>query len=429
MFSLFVSGITDTKCSKFIGFNDLNQIIRNNPNADKIAVIRNLRKNGDDYYKELKSELPHVTPSCMTKVRNLDNDQFDQNFIQFSQYLYFDIDKWNAEEYKSYFINQYGHLVSMVCLSSSGGGISVLFKVKNALTKENFLLIWETVRDTILKDERVDNNCKGIGRAMFISHDPLVFYNYENEIEVEIKNPDPEVESDKIWGKQYKTCKDFNNRLISPFSFISIDKILEKVITRTIVPVNNSVVDFKPVECVEFYIPKIIRDGTKHDIYTRMIHTLVHLNPTLEREYIFSYMFYINNRFAKPKMEKREFIRWFNMVYESVKNSGKTVVTKELRFIHFNPNCNLNKKEKNNIANMLNGCKRKNGSIKKIQDAKIELRKMGQKITQKRISELSGLSPKTVRAHFNSPMIDMDEMVDMVNNSVPVKSFPDKILY
>jgi hypothetical protein len=54
---------------------------------------------------------------------------------------------------------------------------------------------------------------------------------------------------------------------------------------------------------------------------------------------------------------------------------------------------------------------------------------MGQKITQKRISELSGLSPKTVRAHINSPIIDMYEMVEIVNNSVPIKSFPDEILY
>ena len=422
MFSLFDGGITETKCSRFIGFNDLIQKIRDNPNADKIALIRNLRKNGNEYYKVLKSELPNVTPSCIIKVRNLEDDQFKQNFLQFSNYLYFDIDKLNAEDYKSYFINRYGHLVSMVCLSSSGGGIAVLFKVKNALTKENFLLIWETVRDTILKDEIVDNNSKGIGRAMFISHDPSVYYSYENEIEVEIKNS--EVEIEKTWGKQSKTCNDFINTLISPFSTKSIDEILEKIITRTIVPVSNPVVDYRSEEIVEFYIPKIIRDGTKHIIYTRMIHTLVYLNPSIEREYIYSYIFYINNRFAKPRMEKREFIRWFNMVYENLKTSGKTAVTRELRYIHFNPNCSLTKKEKNNIANMLNGYKRKNESIKKIQAAKNDLELMGQKITQNRIAELTGLSPKTIRAHLNSPMTDMDEIVTWVNNSVPIKSVP-----
>ena len=137
-------------------------------------------------------------------------------------------------------------------------------------------------------------------------------------------------------------------------------------------------------------------------------------------------MYYINNRFAKPRMEKREFNRWFNLVYESVKKTGETIVTKELRYIHFNPNCELSKKEKNDMANMLNGYKRRNKSIKKIQDAKSELLLNGLKITQKRISELSGLSPKTVRTHLNSAMINMDDMVELVNDTVPNTSIPKK---
>ena len=77
---------------------------------------------------------------------------------------------------------------------------------------------------------------------------------------------------------------------------------------------------------------------------------------------------------------------------------------------------------------MLNGCKRKNESIKKIQAAKYELEQLEQKITQKRIAGLSGLSPKTVRAHLNSPIIDMDETVAMVNNSVSIIPFSDNIV-
>lgn len=417
MFSRFEKGIRDIKCSKFIGLPELIRNIRNNPDADKIETIRNLRKDGNEKYKILKSELPYITPGCMVTIRNLDETQFDQNFLQFSQYLYYDIDISGAEEYKSSFINKYGHLASLICMSVSGGGISVLFKVKNTITKENFSEIWQKVRDSILKDEPIDNNSTGIGRAMFISHDPNVFYNYENEIELEIANS--YVEPDKKRGNQYKTCMNFNNTLISPFSTISLDEILNKVITRTLVPVTNPVVDLKPVEYVAFYIPRIIVDGTKHNIYTSMIHTLIFLNPTIEREYIYSYMYYINNRFAKPKMELREFNRWFNMVYSNVKKTGKTMVTKELKYIHFNPDSKLTKKEKNNIANMLNGFKRKNDSINRIIDAKLELEQQGYRINQKRIVEISGLSAKTVRTHLNATLVDMNEIIEMVNNSVP----------
>jgi hypothetical protein len=416
MFSLFENGIKDTKCSKFIGFSDLVRIIRNNPNAGKIETIRNLRKNGDEYYKTLKSELPNITPTCLVRERNLEEDNFDRNFIQFSQYLYFDIDKWNTEEYKCYFIKKYGNSAALICLSSSGGGLSVLFKVKNIITKDNFNEIWQKVRDTVLSDEIIDVRCKNISRAMFISHDPAVFYNYENEIELEIKNPD--VGSDKKTVKQSKTCKDFNYRLISPFSIISIDKVLQKIVLRTIVPVINPVVDFKPAEYVEVYIPKHIKDGTKHVIYTSMIHALVYLNPTVEREYIFSYMFYVNSRFAKPGMEKREFIRLFNLVYNGIKDTGKTNVKKTIKYVHFNPGCGLSVKQKIEISNMLNGIKRKNESIEKINNAKSELKQAGRKITQKGIAEISKLSSKTIRSHINAKLLDMDEHVEMVNNSV-----------
>ena len=304
----------------------------------------------------------------------------------------------------------------MICISSSGGGISVLFKVKNIISRENFPVIWQTVRDTILFTEPVDEKCKNIGRAMFISHDPAVFFNYENEIEVEIKNSS--LESDKKRGKQSKTCKDFNNTLISPFSIKSIDQVLQKLATRTSVEVINPIVDFKPVEFLEVYIPANIKDGTKHVIYTSMIHALVYLNPSIEKEYIFSYLSYVNNRFARPKMEKREFTRLFNLVYNGIKETGKTNVNKELKYIHFHPDCKLTKEEKINISNMLNGYKRKNESIQKIIDAKHELEHLGQKMTQKRIAAISGLSAKTVRAHLNSPLTDIDEMVEMVNNSV-----------
>ena len=426
MFSRFEKGIKDISCSKFIDLSELIRIIRNNPNTEKIETIRNLRKNGDDYYKSLKAELPYITPNCMVKIRNLDAEHFDENFMQFSQYLYYDIDKLNPEEYKNYFINRYGKLASMVCLSSSGGGISVLFKVKNTITKENFDNIWNTIRNTTLSEELVDMKCREIGRAMFISHDPELYCNFENEIEIELQ--EIVVVSDKKRVKQCKTCKDFIYTLNSPFSVVTIGEVQAKLITRTVVDVSNPIVDFKPVDYVRIFIPEHIKDGNKHSTYASMIHALVYLNPTIEEKYIFSFLFYVNSRFARPRMEKREFVRFFNCIYNGIKKTSKINVNKELKFIHFHPDCNIAKEEKINISNMLNGCKRKNESIQKIIDARIELERLGQKITKKNIAETSGLSPKTVRAHLNSPLIDMDETVAMVNNSVSIIPFSDNIV-
>ena len=98
MFSYFDGGIKDTVSLKPLDFPSLIRIIKSNPNADKIEAIRNLRKKGDVSYKKLKKELPNITPNCMVKIRSLKAENFDQNFISSSQYVYFDFDVPNAEE-------------------------------------------------------------------------------------------------------------------------------------------------------------------------------------------------------------------------------------------------------------------------------------------------------------------------------------------
>lgn len=417
MFSYFEDGITDTTCNRFIDLPELVKKIKNNTNADLIEKIRTLRRNGDEFYKQLKKQLPNITPNCLVKRRSLDEDSFSTNFIKSSGYIYFDfdIDTTNPDEYKDYFIRKYGHLASLVCFSSSKGGISVLFKVKNEITNDNFKLIRNQIIDTILIGEPIDPSAGGFGRAMFISSDTQVYVNYENEIELLI----PEIPTEPI-KKEVKQSNSstFINRLNSPFSVLSIDKVYEKLHICTQVEVKKPVVDFKPIDFVEVYIPEAIKDGTKHTIYQSMIHHLVYLNPDIEKEYIFSFLFYVNNRFAHPRMERKEFIRFFNLVYNGIKRTGVTNHQHFTKSVHFNPNCDISTEDKIKISNTLNGYHRRNISIKKIQAAKSELEQVGRKLTQKNIGEVSELSPKTVRAHLNSTEIDMDEMVKLINDSV-----------
>jgi Fic family protein len=82
----------------------------------------------------------------------------------------------------------------------------------------------------------------------------------------------------------------------------------------------------------------------------------------------------------------------------------------------------VSKAEKIEISNTLNGARRKNQTIQKIISARQELENQGRKVTQKRIAEIAKLSPKTVRAHLNSELIDIDELVQMINDSVPLKN-------
>ena len=250
MISYFHNGIEDIHPSKDLDLHQLVKLIRNNPRKDLIEEIRILRLQGDETeYKRLKKQLPYITPNCKLRARSLKKniDDLEKNLISFTQYLYIDIDvKSDVDEYKEYFITKYGHQALLVCKSCSGGGISVLFRITNSITVKNFEDIWLAVKTTILKDEKIDEKCKNIGRAMFVSSDPDVFINWESEINVDFSfNKTKEITKEV---NQYNSCETILNSLDYPISRIPYNEFIKVLKFETQVVVHNPIVDFKPVQ-------------------------------------------------------------------------------------------------------------------------------------------------------------------------------------
>lgn len=417
MFSYFRDGIKDKHPQQTIDLPELVRIIKNNPNQSKIEQIRLLKKEGDKRYKELKSELPNITPNCVVKERNLDVDLFSANFLFSSKYIYFDFDsKPDILMFKTEFIKKYGHQASLVCISSGGDGLSVLFKVGITINnKEDFEQAREYIRTTILKDEVVDPKCSDIGRAMFISSDPDVFYNYDNILSIDTRIT---FQIKKSINQPISSGRG-NNRLNETFSIIPIREVLRVIKLKTEVKINKPVVDVIPIDIAEVKFPRGIRDGTKHRIYTGMIHSLVYLNPEVKSEYLFSYLHFINNNFANPSMEFRELSRLFNYEYSKITNDKNYIYGRQkVKYVHFNSKSGLTGDEKRCVASLLNGQKRKNESIEKIVEAREELVSQGKKVTQKRIAELSGLSLTTVKRHYNKGMVDLNEIIESIEDSL-----------
>lgn len=258
MFSIFKNGINKIYAEKQpIILSDLAKLIRSNPAAPTINQIRQMRKNGDQTYKELKRDLAYITPNCVIKKRSLkDGSEYDTNFLNFSGYIYFDFDVTNAYEFKQQFIQKYKHIVSLVCISSGGGGISVLVKVNIDLTKENFLSVWEYITSEVFKDESsiVDPKTKDIGRAMFISSDPDVFVSHDNELLI---NPTDllkyiKTETIKKGTQQGISMKIFNYTSSCTFSYQLLPyNEIKKVNLSTSINSNNPVVDYNPINFSE----------------------------------------------------------------------------------------------------------------------------------------------------------------------------------
>ena len=417
MFSYFEKGITNLIPSKTIDLSQLVKLIKNNPKKSLINEIRELRLKGDQTYKEKKIFLNYITPNCSVKKRSLKEDEnYTKNFIAPSSYIYFDFDGVvNAQEYKHYFIEKYGHLVSLVCISSGAGGIAVFFKLTNAVDNKNFLDIWNTITETILKEEQVDVICKDLGRPMYLSYDTEPFVNYENEITVDIplskeKNTSKKQLNQSILNKKY------NNTLIEPLSNIEFEEFMDKIVTKTPVVVNNPIVELFASEKMDVTFPREIRDTKKHSIYTIMIHKLIYLNPQLPSSYLFSYLNFINNYFGKPPMEYKKLIDLFTFVYSSIKNDENyEFKNKKYKYVHFNNNSKLSGEEKRNLACKINGKRRSNTSIEKIITAKEELKSQGLKTTQKALAEKTGLSISTIKRHINSEPVDLEKLVIDVN--------------
>ena len=132
MFSYFEGGISNAKKFNNISIEKLLSLIgKCNPTIEK---IRELDLSDPDYKckkDKLKSKLAYITPNCTVTYRD------DSHIDKFSGYTYFDIDnkdkifkcRQDVLNYKNDLIEKYKGIIKLICISSSGYGLSILVKL------------------------------------------------------------------------------------------------------------------------------------------------------------------------------------------------------------------------------------------------------------------------------------------------------------
>ncbi|UAJ13619.1 BT4734/BF3469 family protein [Aquirufa lenticrescens] len=421
MFSFFNGGITVIYPKRHIDLPALVRLIKNNPDKSKIEKVRELRRHNKDY-GPLKRSLSYITPNCLVKIRNL--KESDYNLFTLSSYIYFDIDDYrNAEQLKERFIKDYGHMASLICFSCSKGGISILFKVSNCIKNENeFFIARQYIIDNIMVNEDYDKNTSDIARPLFISLDPEVFFNYENEIEIpEYYFKNKNLINKKCTTGVYKTPLTMvrsNCALLEDFNPTPIKEVLEQLIFETPVTLINSIVEFKEIEYVEIRYGYIIKDGFKHKTFTNIIHKLVYLNPNSERQILLSYLYYINqSNTGDTQMNEKELIRLFDFVYNGIKDRGRSNVKPKLKRVHYNKDLR-SEIDKRKISGLIIGALKQNASKLKIEKAINEIESKGAKISNSSIAKQSGLNRGTIIKHRNTELIDLDKLIQELNHSI-----------
>lgn len=410
----YYDGIKLKKPSRYLSLHEVYELIKTSPNVGQIETIRLLKSQNDSSYRQIKLELPLITPHVEAAARKLTGDEYDKNLKSFTQVMYFDIDNvQNVHEEKQRIINQYRDFVSLVCISPSGAGITIFIQVENELTKENFNPIWNSIRTNELASEDIDVKANGIARAMFLSSDPDVYFNPNATLVV-----DCVIEEEQ--GIDPNTCRKSNNNINSHFSstntitknsyqLYDIDHVLKHINTSTKVEVDNDIVEVKEVPYVSLYIPKVIIEGKRHSTLYSMIHHLFYLNPELEIDVIYSFIWFVNNVFVRPKLDKNDLLRHFNNVVNQIHGSSIVYVNYRKRRIHFNKNCwYLTSNDKMILAKKLTGLYKRHQNKQRIDEAIQKLTCASQKITNVAIKKLTGMDVKTIRNHRRTPDIDLE---------------------
>ncbi len=456
MFSYFPNGIRDCKPSKKISIESLVKEIKNN-NTPAIRAIRTLDFNDATYQakkKKLKEHLSNITPNCTVTYRD------DEHITEFSGYMYFDIDHLdNAIVYKAHLIDKYKDHMGMVCISCSGKGISFLTKIENEITRSNFSSIREYICNVIFKDLRLDPKTKIKSNALYVSYDLDCYFNPGAVIHVPEEFIKNEIQKDKkgAIGNIINTPPDCLPTAPFKYNLISISDVITKLKFKTDVEVVHKVFDLRPVEYCEVFLPPDYRIplGKKHTTFAQIIHNLVHLNPDINPDYIFSYINWLNATRTVPGTHAtmHDLIRHFNMIYTGIKKTGILKPKTRIKYFHCRPNT-ISPLQKKILSRRMTYMYKVYQSINKISLAKqiieTENRKsaIGNiintspdclpnapiKITQqavlKVINDLAdkkgakGIGIRTVKTYWNVEPINLDEVLQMENEKVEVTYVP-----
>jgi hypothetical protein len=242
----------------------------------------------------------------------------------------------------------------------------------------------------------------------FISYDPDVFVN--TEVCINVRDGLKCVNQGII-----QTVGSNNTLFYAPeveIMYLSISEINSNLITRTQYT-NRKDIDIDTIPWNDIKIPRVIKDGNKRRIYTRLIHSLFHLNPEVDPKWVLGYIYNVNRNCADPKMSYRDLLSLFNLQYRYIKSDNYEYQNFRYKSLHINPDLNLTGGQKSLVANKVNGCIRKNKTKSKIAAAINQFSNKEQDYSVSSISKMTGVSRKTVGLYINDlDPIDIDALID-----------------
>lgn len=393
--------------NEVVNLNELVEIVKNNQQKKLIDEIRSVEYKSKEY-KNLKLKVNCITPHGV--FNSLCND----GLINLSGYLYYDIDGFDTEvelnDTKKKLIDT--NMVSFVCKSVGGRGLSFLIKYDtNLIPNDTFIDFYKYVREILLGlGFNIDLGAGGLVRKMIISSDNDVYFNNEVSLGIDMVSFNA-FKKDLNKSKQITTRRNIhiipNDTL---FDIIPYEKLLKEIKIETIYTKEiNGHFTIEEMDYYKIVLPKIIKDGTKHKLYIRVINALYYINNNITPQQVYSYLFHINN-LAIPKMNEYKLKELVLNICSNIQSTGEIKIKPRVKRIHFNENSSLTKKQKQNMGAQLSANLKVNKTLEKIEMARTECEKMNIIPTQKKISEMTGLGIATVKRNWKKEYKNINDI-------------------
>lgn len=417
MFSFSDKGITNNNPTKTISFHQLIDFIKSPTNKDIYIQLHKLRRDGDDFgckeYK--KNNIPWITPNAVVRKKVLSNeDDFNQNFIQSSGYIYFDIDQiqGDIESYKNSLIFKYNSVACLISKSSTSRGISLLVRIREDITShEEFVRVYDYLCTEYFSEIELDRNVRRLGNTWYVPFDDEVFVNHENSISIPssvlkgsrsvLLHPPTNIHCVNPSDNKEKTRLNYIN--------ISTGEVYESSNFETHVEVEGKFL-VSPQRILQIRYPKLIKEGSRHKVFRKIIHDYIHLNPNATISHVYLFIKTINENHASPKLDNRLLKSLVENQFKFIKNNPeyKNCSKKLLRLIHYPKKSVLSGKEKSSFNLKLRGILDRYSTYRRIENAINYLFDEHNGYTNKQVAELLGIHLSTVKRLLKYKISDFD---------------------
>jgi hypothetical protein len=377
-----------------IKVKDALQMIKEGAFKHQVNSARKIDKAVDlTSYTAVKNTIPTWTPSA-----NFHHTKEKKNLKSLTGLYYLDIDKQSVDPDKLKSMD----IIYAFWSSVSNNGYGLLIKC-NYLTPDNYLKVWNEF-DAIFQNENLflDKYAKGFSRQCVFSFDPNIYIN-ENSIIYNCNIPLPKPKAKKIKDyvpleieltEEEKLAKLFDNiPWVSDKKRIQLRKILDDYEGK------NYIFKKEGLDTRNVWINPEIKEGHRNATLSDITIGVIYNNPEIDIDKLRKYILSINNNNCKPPLITDEVSTLVNSIY--LRNVRKElVIDTKKKYTFFNPDVEMSVKEKISIGAKNAAIVRKEKRLAQLQFLYNELKLNYPKVTQKLLSDNSGVSIETIKRYW-----------------------------